>query len=244
VPGGEWSVHSVIYRNVGGQWRYAFRTALLWRGRVGWFVNDELTSDTSSLGRFRARPDDTPLTSRAFLRGMTALGLRLRWAETLLQEPDVPRFVPITLIAALHDTLDVALAELLVATPAVTRDPGLLVALAHLPVAPDSAWRRSDGGMVYETAMTGYAHARNAADDALWSQSLALIAAPGTSHDVLLTLATWRDRHFYSCPGRPSMRQVVPALKERAAREGDRAILSALEADPYRLRTPTPSGVC
>ena len=31
-----------------------------------------------------------------------------------------------------------------------------------------------------------------------------------------LTIATWRDRHLYGCPGRPSMRQVVPALKERA----------------------------
>ena len=74
----------------------------------------------------------------------------------------MPRFVPVTLIAALHDSVDVPLAELLVSTPQVMRDPELLVALAHLPVAPDSTWRRSDGGMVYVTATTGYAHARGA----------------------------------------------------------------------------------
>jgi len=224
--GREWSVHEVVYRNT-GQFRYARRIALLWGGRVGWIVNDAMATDTA-VGMFRARPSDTTLTAPAFLRGMTTLGLRQRWAKTLLQDPNVPRFVPAALIAALHDTLDVPLAELLVSSPQVTRDMELLVALAHLPVPPDSTWRRDDGGLVYETVSTGYAHARGAADDALWAQSLALIAARDTPHDVLLTLATWHDRHAFSCPGRPSKRQVFPALKERASREGDTAILDAL----------------
>jgi hypothetical protein len=159
---------------------------------------------------------------------MTTLGLRQRWAKTLLQDPNVPRFVLTALIAALKDTVDVPLAELLVSTPQVMRDPDLLVALVHLPVAPDSTWRRDDGGMVYETVRTGYANARGAADYLLWTKSLALIAARDTPKDVLLTLATWHDRHAFSCPGRPSKGQVFPALKERALREGDTAILAAL----------------
>ena len=224
--GREWSVHEVIYRNM-GQFRYARRIALLWGGRVGWIVNDAMATDTA-VGLFRARPSDKTITSPAFLKGIMTLGLRQRWAKTLLQDPNVPRFVPAALITALHDTLDVPLAELLVSTPQVMRDPELLVALAHLPVAPDSTWRRDDGGMVYATVTTGYARARGAADDALWAQSLALIAARDTPHDVLLTLATWHDRHAFSCPGRPSKGQVFPALKERALREGDTAILAAL----------------
>jgi len=236
--GREWSVHEVIYRNTGQFW-YAGRIALLWGGRVGLIVNDAMPTDTA-VGMFRAHPSDTTLTAPTFLKGMTTLGLRLRWAKTLLQDPNAPRFVPAALIAALHDTVDAPLAELLVSTPQVMRDPELLVALAHLPVPPDSTWRRDDGGMVYETVSTGYARARGAADDALWSQSLALIAAPGTSRDVLLTLATWHDRHAYSCPGRPSMHQVVPALKERATRERDTAVLGALAGDPYRPRQQVP----
>jgi NAD(P)H-flavin reductase len=132
------------------------------------------------------------------------------------------------LIAALKDTLDEGLAALLVAAPSVTRDPALLAALAHLPVAPDSAYRRSDGGMVYVTALTGYANARNTADMLLWKQSLTLITAPSTPHDVLLTIATWNDRHFFFCGPPPSPRQVFPALRERAVRERDTTILAAL----------------
>lgn len=229
VRGGEWSVHQVTYRNM-GQFRYARRTALLWDGRVGWIVSDAAGIDSNTVGMFRARRrlHDTTLTSPAFLKRMTTLGLRLRWAKTLLQDPDVPRFVPVALIAALHDTVDVPLAELLVSTPRVTRDPELLVALAHLPVVPDSSYRRADGGMVHTSARTGYAHARDAADLLLWGQSLAFIAGPDTPHDVLLTIATWRDRHAVMCPGRPSPSQVFPALKERASRERDTAILGAL----------------
>ncbi len=227
LPSGEGTVHQVIYR-ARGQWRYAGRTALLWHGRVGWIVNDETASDSSAVGTFRAYPKDTTLTTPALLKAMTTLGLRLRWARTLLQDPNVPRFVPVALIAALHDSVDVPLAELLVSTPRVTRDPELLVALAHLPVASDSSYRRSDGGMVFETVRTGYARAREAADVLLWEQSLALIAAPGTPHDVLLTIATWHDRHAYMCPGRPGKGQVFPALKERASRERDTTVLAAL----------------
>ncbi len=40
------------------------------------------------------------------------------------------------------------------------------------------------------------------------------------------------------------MRQVVPALKERATRERDAAILSALGTDLYRPRTPNASWIC
>jgi len=224
--GREWSVHEVIYRNM-GQFRYTGRIALLWNGRVGWIVNDAMATDTA-VGMFRVRPSDTALTAPAFLKGMTTLGLRQRWAKTLLQDSTVPRFVLTALIAALKDTVDVPLAELLVSTPQVMRDPDLLVALVHLPVAPDSTWRRDDGGMVYETVRTGYANARGAADYLLWTKSLALIAARDTPKDVLLTLATWHDRHAFSCPGRPSKGQVFPALKERALREGDTAILAAL----------------
>jgi len=224
--GREWSVHEVIYRNT-GQFRYAGRIALLWGGRVGWIVNDAMATDTA-VGMFRARPSDTALTAPALLKGMATLGLRQRWAKTLLQDPNVPRFVPAALVAALHDTLDAPLAELLVSAPRVTRDLELLVALAHLPVPPDSTWRRDDGGLVYATVSSGYARARGAADDTLWAQSLALIAARETPHDVLLTLTTWHDRHAFVCPGRPSTRQVFPALKERGSREGDTAILAAL----------------
>lgn len=225
---GEWSVHEVIYRDTVHWARYTRRTALLWDGRTGWILHGATERDSSAVGMFRARPTDTALTSPAVLEGMTTLGLRLPWEKTLLHDPNVPRFVPAALIAALHDTLDVPLAELLVATPRVTSDLELLVALAHLPVALDSMWRRGDGGMVYETVRSGYANARGAADYLLWSQSLALIAARDTPHDVLLTLATWHDRHAFSCPGRPSKGQVFPALKERALREGDTAVLAAL----------------
>ena len=226
--GGEGTVHQVTYRNEGHFQRYAARTALLWHGRVGWIMNDGMGIDSNTVGMFRARPNDTSLTTPAFLDAMTTLGLRLRWARTLLQDPNVPRFVPVALIAALHDTVDAPLAELLVSTPLVTRDPELLVDLVHLPVAPDSSYRRSDGGMVYVTAMTGFARAREAAELLLWRQSLVLIAAPGTPHDVLLTIATWHDRHAFSCPGRPSKREVFPVLEERASREGDTAVLAAL----------------
>jgi hypothetical protein len=146
----------------------------------------------------------------------------------------MPRHVPVALIAALRDTVDVPLAELVVATPLVTRDPELLVALVHLPVAPDSSYRRSDGGTVYVTAMTGYARARDAAELLLWRQAPALIAAPDTPHDVLLTIATWHDRHDFSCPGRPSEHDVFPVLEQRAAREGDTAVLAALA----RIKAP------
>ena len=226
--GGEGTVHQVTYRSEGHFQRYAARTALLWHGRVGWIENDGMEIDSNTVGMFRARPNDTSLTTPAFLDAMTTLGLRLRWARTLLRDPNVPRFVPVALIAALDDTVDAPLAELLAATPVVTRDPELLVALVHLPVAPDSSYRRSDGWMVPVTAMTGYARAREAAELSLWRQSLALIAAPGTPHDVLLTIATWHDRHAFSCPGQPSKRAVFPVLKERASREGDTAVLAAL----------------
>ena len=245
LPGGvDWSAHTIMYRNIGGQYRYASRTAVLWGDRVGWIVSDVMAIDSNTAGMFHARPQDVALTSLAFLKGLSTLGLELRWSKTLLQDPNMPRFVPAALIAALHDTLDVPLAELLVSTPRIMRDPELLAALAHLPVAPDSVWRRNDGGLVYGPVMSGYGHARNAADEALWEQSLALIAAPGTSHDVLLTLATWRDRHPYLCPGRPSMSQVVPLLKERATREGNTAILAALATNPARPRAPNTSLVC
>ena len=232
--GGEGTVHQVTYGNTGVFERFAARTALLWHGRVGWIANDGMPIDSNTVAMFRARPNDTSLTTPAFLDAMTTLGLRLRWARTLLQDPNVPRFVPVALIAALHDTVDAPLAELLVSTPLVTHDPELLVALVHLPVAPDSSYRRSDGGMVYVTAMTGYARARDAAELLLWRQSLALIAAPDTPHDVLLTIATWHDRHAFSCPGRPSKREVFPVLKERASREGDTAVLTALA----RIKAP------
>src|SRR6266513_1858315 len=180
--GGEGTVHRVTYRSEGHFPRYAARTALLWHGRVGWIVNDGMGIDSNTVGMFRARPNDTSLTTPAFLDAMTTLGLRQRWARTLLQDPNVPRFVPVALIAALDDTVDAPLAELLAATPVVTRDPELLVALVHLPVAPDSSYPRSDGWMVPVTAMTGYARAREAAELSLWRQSLALIAARSEEH--------------------------------------------------------------
>ena len=226
--GGEGTVHQVTYRSEGYFPRYAARTALLWHGRAGWIANAGMGIDSNTAGMFRAHPNDTSLTTPAFLGAMTALGLRLRWARTLLQDPNVPPFVPVALIAALHDTVDAPLAELLVSTPLVTHDPELLVTLVHLPVAPDSSYRRSDGGMVAVTAMTGYARARDAAELLLWRQSLALIAAPDTPHDVLLTIATWHDRHAFSCPGQPSKRAVFPVLKQRASREGDTAVVAAL----------------
>src|SRR6266513_2607970 len=88
-----------------------------------------------------ARAPTIPASPPAFLDAMTRLGLRQQWARTLLQDPNVPRFVPVALIAALHDTVDAPLAELLVSTPLVTRDPDLLMTLVHLPVAPDSSYR-------------------------------------------------------------------------------------------------------
>lgn len=222
--GHEGTVHQVTYGHSSHGLHYrdfAVRTAVLWRGRVGWIVQ----SDSDSLvGAFRARPNDTTLTTPAFLEEMTTQGLRLPWARTLVQDSNVPHFVPVALVAALHDTVDVPLAEMLVATPSVKHDPELLVALAHLPVAPDSSYRTSST-TVDVTVMTGYARARFAAELLLWGQSLALIAAPGTPHDVLLTLATWYDRHAYTCA---SNLAVFPALKDRALREGDTTILAAL----------------
>jgi hypothetical protein len=161
---------------------------------------------------------------------MTAFGLRLRWASTLLARADVPRFVPLGLIAALHDTVDEGLAALMVATPSVTRDPELMAGLARLPVAPDSEYRRSDGGTTYVTASTGYASARDAADIYLWNHALALIAAPSTPEDVLLTIATWDDRHRFMCGDGRS--RVFAALHERATRDRDTATLVAIGRKP------------
>jgi len=220
------TVFRVTYRRR-GLWGFGTRFALRWRGRVGWILDDETPPDSSPPGTFRVRPNDTLLVTPTFLGAMTAQGLRLQWARTLLRDPDVPRFVLQGLIGALKDTVDETLAALLVSAPLVTRDPELLVELAHLPVAPDSAFRRSDGGMVYMSAQTGYAGARDRADVLLRKQSLALIAAPDTPHDVLVTIATWNDRHMFCAPP-PGTGEVSEALRARATRDRDTTLLAAM----------------
>lgn len=221
----EATVFTVTYRRRGA-WGFGTRFALRWGGRVGWILGDETPPDSSPPGTFRVRPNDTLLVAPAFLSAMTARGLRLQWARTLLRDPDVPRVVLQGLIAALKDTVDVTLAGLLVSAAPVTRDPELLADLAHLPVAPDSAYRRSDGGMVYVSAQTGYAGARDRADVLLQQQALALTAAPDTPRDVLLTIATWNDRHMFCAP--PRTGEVSAALRARATRDRDTTLLAAL----------------
>lgn len=228
---GQAAVFRVNYRHRNNWFGGGFRTVLRWGGRVGWIVDNETAGD-SAPPAFRARPSDTVLVSPAFLKEMSTLRLRFQWARTLLQNPGVPRFVPVGLIAALKDSLDEGLAALLVSAPSVTRDPELLAALAHLPVRRDSSFRRDDGGMVYMATMTGYASARDMADFLLWRQSLTLIADPRTPHEVLLTSATWSDRHLFSCGPYPSPHDVHEALRARAMRENDSAILAALARVP------------
>ena len=205
----------------------ATRIALRWHGRVGWILDVDAPPESPSSVVFHAGPTDSVLVARASLQEMTAAGLRLQWASTLLSHAEVPAFVTRGLIAALKDTVDEGLAGLLVAAPPLTRDPELLAAMAHLPVAPDSAHRNPDGSVGYITASTGYAHARDAADLLLWKQAPALIAAAKTPHDVLLTLATWGDRHRYMCGADDS--EVFAALRARATRDQDTTVLSALE---------------
>jgi len=222
------SVFRVTYRGRGifDVPEYASRIALRWRGRVGWILDDDMPVDSAPPGTFRAHPSDTLLVTPSFIGKMTERRLRLQWARTLLRDPDVPLFVPVGLIAALKDTVDEQLAALLVSAPTVMRHPELLAALAHLPVAPDSGYRRNDGGSTYVSASTGYANARDAADLLLWRQALTLIAAPSTTHDVLLTIATWNDRHLFMCGADP--RPLFAALRARATRERDTTVLTAL----------------
>ncbi len=223
------SVVRVTYRGRGifDVPEYASRIALRWRGRVGWILDDDIPVDSAPPGTFRAHPSDTLLVTPSFIRKMTERRLRLQWARTLLRDPEVPLFVPVGLIAALKDTVDEQLAALLVSAPSVTRHPELLAALAHLAVAPDSGYRRNDGGSTYVSASTGYANARDAADLLLWRQALTLIAAPSTTHDVLLTIATWNDRHLFMwCGADP--RPLFAALRARATRERDTTVLAAL----------------
>ena len=211
------------------------RIALRWRGRVGWILDDWTPVDPaapdrpialpSPPGGFRVHPDDSLLVTPAFLRGMTALGLRLAWAKTLLRSPHVPRFVLAGLIAALADTTDEALAALLVSAPPIARDPELLAVLARLPVPRDSIAHNSDGGNYFVTVSTGYGPARNTADNFLWKQSLSFIASPKTPPTALLALATWNDRHPFWGGGRL---EVFEALLARATRDQDAPTLDAL----------------
>jgi hypothetical protein len=218
------------------------RIALRWRGRVGWILDDWTPVDPaaperpialpSPPGGFRVHPDDSLLVTPAFLRGMTALGLRLAWAKTLLRSPHVPRFVLASLIAALTDTTDEALAALLVSAPPIARDPELLAVLARLPVPRDSVAHNSDGGIYFVTVSSGYGPARNTADDFLWKQSLSFIASPKTPPDALLAIATWNDRHPSWCP---NLLDVFEALLVRATRDRNSPTLAALaRARPCR----------
>jgi hypothetical protein len=234
VLDGQGTVFEVTHRDAQRQGWLVRRMALRWRGRAGWILERGTPFDSVAPGTFRVRPSDSFLATRAFLTDMTARGLRLQWATTLLHDPDAPRFVPVAFIAALKDTVDEGLAALLVSAPRVTRDPELLVELVHLPVAPDSAHRTSDGSTSYFTVVTGYGKARNEAARLLWNQSLALIAAPSTSSRVLLTIATWTDRHPFWCVWRPTPGEVFAALGARATRDRDNPLLATLA----RVRVP------
>jgi hypothetical protein len=236
------TLFDVTYRDPRPDRGVARRIALQWRGRAGWLLERGTPLDSAAPGTFRARPSDTLLVTPAFLKETTARGLRLQWATTLLHNPDAPRFVPVGFIAALKDTVDEGLAALLVSAPRVTRDPEFLVDLVHLPVAPDSAHRTSDGSTSYFTVLTGYGKARNEAARLLWKQSLALIAAPRTSSRVLLTIATWSDRHPFWCVWMPSPGEVFAALRARATRDRDTALLAALERVHVPCESPDSPG--
>ncbi|HYK10348.1 MAG TPA: hypothetical protein VEV39_06090 [Gemmatimonadales bacterium] len=227
---GQGMLFSVTYRVGSISGDPATRFVLRWRTRVRWLLPEAgpVPDTLPDAETFRAGPRDTALVAPAVLKGMTTFGQRLPWARTLLSHPDVPRFILLGLIAALQDTVDEGLANLLVTTPAVTQDPRLMATLAHLPVAPDSELRNRDGSTAYITAATGYAGARDAADIFLWNHALALIAAPGTSNDVLLTIATWDERHRYMCGGGDPRSQIFAALRARATQDRDTTILAAL----------------
>jgi hypothetical protein len=228
------TLFDVTYRDARPDHGFARRIALRWRGRAGWILERGTPFDSAAPGTFRARPSDSLLVTPAFLSEMTARGLRLQWATTLLHDPDAPRFVPVGFIAALKDTVDVGLAALLVSAPRVTGDSQLLIDLVHLPVAPDSMYRRDDGGIAFITVQTGYGRVRNDAALLLWKRSLTLIAAPSTAPEVLLTIATWSDRHPFWCAGMPDSREVFAALRARATRDRDTTLLAALA----RVRLP------
>jgi hypothetical protein len=234
VLGRQGTLFDVLHRDPRPDHGLARRIALWWRGRVGWILESGTPFASAAPGAFRARPGDTLLVAPVLLKEMSARGLRLQWATTLLHNPDAPRFVPLGLIAALNDTIDEGLAALLVSAPSITRDPEMLAALVRLPVAPDSVLRHPDGGIGYITVRTGYALARNTADELLWKQSLTLIGARNTPPDLLLMIATWSDRHLFWCGGMPGSREVFAALRARAARDRDATLSAALA----RVRVP------